>query len=307
MEKTMRWWSDCTANWREKWSKVRNERNKAREEAKILRNKLEIAAKDANTFKHESQELELQNEALRKELQKIHVVLLKHAGQFDRQIVSILESVPELRRALGVDELAEVYNNAELCDKAPSSLTNSQKESRRSPGEEVTAMIERRNTPPDRDIEEYILQGAVPKHAVELYKDSPVGSLDRDLAKLLAESNEVGAPPNVPELFVESPVASLDRDIAKLIAESNEIQEKSDKRQSSVEYGNEEYLMQKMSMLSLRLDEATRAICAEREYERQFFIYLCISFIVCPLLAFGRADPPSIIFLIYDHSQLNLV
>lgn len=24
MEKTMRWWSDCTANWREKWSKVRS-------------------------------------------------------------------------------------------------------------------------------------------------------------------------------------------------------------------------------------------------------------------------------------------
>jgi len=24
MEKTMRWWSDCTANWREKWSKVGN-------------------------------------------------------------------------------------------------------------------------------------------------------------------------------------------------------------------------------------------------------------------------------------------
>lgn len=23
MEKTMRWWSDCTANWREKWCKVR--------------------------------------------------------------------------------------------------------------------------------------------------------------------------------------------------------------------------------------------------------------------------------------------
>lgn len=30
MEKTMRWWSDCTANWREKWSKVRAERNRAR-------------------------------------------------------------------------------------------------------------------------------------------------------------------------------------------------------------------------------------------------------------------------------------
>lgn len=24
MEKTMKWWSDCTANWREKWSKVRS-------------------------------------------------------------------------------------------------------------------------------------------------------------------------------------------------------------------------------------------------------------------------------------------
>lgn len=27
MEKTMRWWSDCTANWREKWSKVYNFEN----------------------------------------------------------------------------------------------------------------------------------------------------------------------------------------------------------------------------------------------------------------------------------------
>merc|ERR1711971_1096613 len=34
MEKTMRWWSDCTANWREKWSKVRAERNRYKEEAK---------------------------------------------------------------------------------------------------------------------------------------------------------------------------------------------------------------------------------------------------------------------------------
>ena len=30
----MRWWSDCTANWREKWSKVRAERNRYKEEAK---------------------------------------------------------------------------------------------------------------------------------------------------------------------------------------------------------------------------------------------------------------------------------
>lgn len=53
MEKTMRWWSDCTANWREKWSKVRNERNKAREEARQLRNKLEASVKDANELKRQ--------------------------------------------------------------------------------------------------------------------------------------------------------------------------------------------------------------------------------------------------------------
>ncbi|XP_042884905.1 coiled-coil domain-containing protein 102A-like [Penaeus japonicus] len=28
MEKTMRWWSDCTANWREKWSKVKSQRSR---------------------------------------------------------------------------------------------------------------------------------------------------------------------------------------------------------------------------------------------------------------------------------------
>lgn len=37
MEKTMRWWSECTASWRQKWSMVRNERNRAREEGHSLR------------------------------------------------------------------------------------------------------------------------------------------------------------------------------------------------------------------------------------------------------------------------------
>uniref|UniRef100_A0A2L2YMU4 Coiled-coil domain-containing protein 102A n=1 Tax=Parasteatoda tepidariorum TaxID=114398 RepID=A0A2L2YMU4_PARTP len=67
MEKTMRWWSDCTANWREKWSKVRTERNKAREESRVLRGKLETAAKECNTLKREKQELFAQVEKLRKE------------------------------------------------------------------------------------------------------------------------------------------------------------------------------------------------------------------------------------------------
>ena len=40
MEKTMRWWSECTANWRDKWSKVRAERNKFKDELKRLQNSL---------------------------------------------------------------------------------------------------------------------------------------------------------------------------------------------------------------------------------------------------------------------------
>ncbi|MFH4976950.1 hypothetical protein AB6A40_003659 [Gnathostoma spinigerum] len=43
MESTMRWWSECTASWREKWSAVRDERNKAREENFTLRESLREA------------------------------------------------------------------------------------------------------------------------------------------------------------------------------------------------------------------------------------------------------------------------
>lgn len=57
MEKTMRWWSDCTANWREKWSKVRAERNKAREEARQLRIKLDSVAKELSMLKKINQDL----------------------------------------------------------------------------------------------------------------------------------------------------------------------------------------------------------------------------------------------------------
>ncbi|XP_043832121.1 coiled-coil domain-containing protein 102B [Dromiciops gliroides] len=57
MEKTMRWWSDCTANWREKWSKVRIERNKAREEGRQLRIKLEMAMKELSALKKKQSSL----------------------------------------------------------------------------------------------------------------------------------------------------------------------------------------------------------------------------------------------------------
>ncbi|KAJ8272111.1 hypothetical protein COCON_G00109700 [Conger conger] len=65
MEKTMRWWSDCTANWREKWSKVRAERNRARDEVRQLRQRLDALTKELTGVRRERQELSAENEALR--------------------------------------------------------------------------------------------------------------------------------------------------------------------------------------------------------------------------------------------------
>ncbi|XP_011862247.1 PREDICTED: coiled-coil domain-containing protein 102A isoform X2 [Vollenhovia emeryi] len=230
MEKTMRWWSDCTANWREKWSKVRNERNAARDEAKVLRAKLEIAVKDANTFKHESQELELQNEQLKKEMEKIHMILLKHAGQFDQQIFTILESDPQLRTTFGLDEQLEFYNSIGAGD----ALVGQRDMLPCKNSHEVSSVAAAgHGILPERDIEEYVLQGAVPKHAVELYKESPSNSLDKSITKLVADSNA-----KKDGLEKQSPLDCV---------------------------YNDESAIQKMSALQMKLEEATKAISMERE------------------------------------------
>lgn len=212
MEKTMRWWSDCTANWREKWSKVRNERNKAREEAKMLRSKLDAALKDTNQYKREKQELETQNEQLRKELEKIHLLLLKHAGQWDHQLLEALEN-------------ADPDRDIPLLVGGVPDLT-----------EEDKTSIEK-----DSGIEEYVLQGAVPRHAVELY-DGKETILDRDSETVShCEENH-----------------------------SVEICENSSKGLNNVSDGvlrssEEEILRQKLSMLQLKLDESTKTLQAERD------------------------------------------
>lgn len=73
MEKTMRWWSDCTANWREKWSKVRTERNKSREEARLLRTKLEVASKENLNLKREKADLEMELNRVRKDAESLKI------------------------------------------------------------------------------------------------------------------------------------------------------------------------------------------------------------------------------------------
>lgn len=120
MEKTMRWWSDCTANWREKWSKVRNERNKVREELKSFRFKYDITVKRSNDLKCENEMLQYQNYELKKEMGKIHLILLKQAGRFDPRIIPILETDQGLKKALNCDDLLEAFDKLKCNEEAES-------------------------------------------------------------------------------------------------------------------------------------------------------------------------------------------
>lgn len=202
----MRWWSDCTANWREKWSKVRNERNIAREECKQLRGKLETALKDTNTYKRQKDELEIQNDQLKKEIEKIHILLLKHAGQFDSQIFE----------ALSEDPLKDfVFSNGSPVKERENGISSSHS----NPECDSTSLQEQER---ESRLEEYVLQGAVPRYVKET---------ERKLA-------------NSPEINVE-----------KTNGET---------RSHCNDY-DDEYVVQKLSMLQLRLDEATKTLQIERE------------------------------------------
>ncbi|XP_013110380.2 coiled-coil domain-containing protein 102A isoform X3 [Stomoxys calcitrans] len=198
MEKTMKWWSDCTANWREKWSKVRNERNKAREETKLLRTNLEMAMKEANSYKREKNDLEIQISQLKKEMEKVHSLMMKHAGQFHKTGVADTgeESESNIRDAnnspdISSDGLKNVNSEDGLVTKAA--------------GGDLK----------DLDIEEFILKGAVPK--------------------IITDMDEVSA------------------------------EEKRLIQQLSKDDFDEDYLLQKISMLQLRLDEAQKTVQAERD------------------------------------------
>lgn len=215
MEKTMRWWSDCTANWREKWSKVRSERNKARDEAKQLRAKLETVLKDTNSYKREKQEVEMQNDHLKKEIEKVHLLLLKHAGQFDSQIFEALGQDPITMVDLSTAQNLEVGDSA-----VPNGLTSSVSVECDST---ATSLIELEQ---NACIEEYVLQGAVPK--------------------TVAENSD-----------------TLERRNFELDSMFNGLDSKNDRDHK--EELDEDYIIQKLSMLQLRLDEATKTIHAERE------------------------------------------
>ncbi|XP_036335686.1 coiled-coil domain-containing protein 102A-like isoform X1 [Rhagoletis pomonella] len=202
MEKTMKWWSDCTANWREKWSKVRTERNKAREEAKQLRANLDMSMKEANSYKREKNDLEMQISQLKKEMEKVHTLMMKHADQFHKAGMC------------DVSEDAEANGRDANC--SPDISSDGLKNVNSEDGLVTKAIC---NDMKDLDIEEYVLKGAVPKS---------VPDMGNNLDDVLAEEK-------------------------RLI------------QQLSKDDFDEDYLLQKISMLQLRLDEAQKTVQAERE------------------------------------------
>ncbi|KAI5730361.1 hypothetical protein M8J76_012782 [Diaphorina citri] len=218
MEKTMRWWSDCTANWREKWSKVRNERNKAREELKSQQSKVDAALKEVSNVQREKQELENQNEHMKKELEKIHALLMKHAGQWDQHILDALESVDPLPSVTTDSGLPESCNTSSMMDDEETMKENS------------------------ADVEEYVLQSSVPRHAVELFHSpnttASTSSTPRKEAPPTSDDSQSGSS------LIEAQLMSL---------------------AVSPECSSNETLRHKLSMVQLRLDEATKTLQAERE------------------------------------------
>ncbi|VDL82237.1 unnamed protein product [Nippostrongylus brasiliensis] len=105
MEKTMRWWSECTACWREKWSTVRDERNRAREEGQALRHAYEEASAKVDAVQMEKREVELE---LMKTKSALHKLAVKNSLAQNRSI-----EIPEVT----------VERTDEGCDVKPESFT----------------------------------------------------------------------------------------------------------------------------------------------------------------------------------------
>lgn len=152
MEKTMKWWSDCTQNWREKWSKVRTERNKAREEVKQLRASLETARKDAENYK--------------REMEKVHLLMIKHAGQFKKN---------------GDEDNRDASNGSP--DMSSDGLKNVNSEDGL-----VTKVSDNNNgtsTNGENDVD--LLEEALAKHSLQLTKDEQIAEERRLIQQLSKE------------------------------------------------------------------------------------------------------------------------
>jgi coiled-coil domain-containing protein 102 len=160
----------------------------------MLRSKLEASLKDTSSFKRDKLELESINLKMRDELDRMQQLILRDwegGGEKKSEIVS-----------------ADVYNilRTSHC-----------------PDEELDSEVDK-----ELVVEEYVLQGAVPKHAIERYSGGD-------------PANDIDAVDDCKEPTTDS--GDNDDELSTDL----------------------EYLNQKMAMLQLRLDESQKLLQAERE------------------------------------------
>lgn len=176
---------------------MRNERNQARDEAKQLRAQLETSVKESNGFKREKNDLEIQVQQLKKEMEKIHHSLMKHASNTCKEPERDISGSPD---QYSNDGLKNVNSEDGLVTKTRS-------------------FSENESNSESKLIEDYVMQGAMPK--------------------------------DIKSIEVEIEEKQL---IQKLkISKSNDTEDDS------------EYLIQKCRMIQLRLEDAQKAIIAEKE------------------------------------------
>ncbi|XP_030043572.1 coiled-coil domain-containing protein 102A isoform X2 [Microcaecilia unicolor] len=56
LEKTVRWWAECTSKWRERWSRASAERNRAKKEVRALRQQLEQLGREMQKLREQLEE-----------------------------------------------------------------------------------------------------------------------------------------------------------------------------------------------------------------------------------------------------------
>ena len=121
MEKTMRWWSDCTANWRDKWGQVKNERNKAREDIKTLKQKLDEANREIYLLKRERNDFKEGNNQLRKDVEKMTAELkrdrrafvppMRNTDSSGTHLANMVKAQSDLTEDSHVEKLVKDSNN----------------------------------------------------------------------------------------------------------------------------------------------------------------------------------------------------
>nr|XP_033781364.1 coiled-coil domain-containing protein 102A-like [Geotrypetes seraphini] len=56
LEKTVRWWAECTSKWRERWSRASAERNRAKKEVRALRQQVEQLGREMQELREQLEE-----------------------------------------------------------------------------------------------------------------------------------------------------------------------------------------------------------------------------------------------------------